>query len=71
MKSFVVRASFTDRRQGPGTGRTLSIQSSNMPGAAAKAARYFWKQLGRRERNDCRRSGLTFTVLEEKTHEAN
>lgn len=66
MKTFVVRASFTDRRQGPGTGRTLEINATSMPGAAGKASREFWKQLGRRERNDCRRDGLSVTILEKK-----
>lgn len=67
MKTFVARASFTDRRQGPGTGRTLEIEATNMAGAAGKAARQFWQQLGRRERNDCRRSGLNITILEKHT----
>ena len=66
MKNFVARATFTDRRQGPGTGRTLTIPATSMAGAAGKAARQFWSQLGRRERNDCRRSGLTLTILEQK-----
>ena len=66
MKTFTVRTSFMDRKQGPGTGRTLSIPATNMAGAAGKAARQFWSQLGRRERNDCRRSGLTLTILEQK-----
>ncbi|HTQ97227.1 MAG TPA: hypothetical protein VMH89_10500 [Candidatus Acidoferrum sp.] len=68
--TYVVRASFTDRRQGPGTGRTISVEATSMPVALGKAAREFWKQLGRRERNDCKRSGLSVTVLESKTQEA-
>lgn len=66
MKTFVVRSSFMDRRQGPGTGRTMEITATSMPGAAGKASRAFWKQLGRRERNDCRRNGLNITILEKK-----
>ena len=64
MKTFVVRASFTDRKQGPGTGRTLEIEASTLPGALAKAAREFWKQLGRKERFDCNTSGLTLVARE-------
>ena len=66
MASFIVRASFTDRRQGPGTGRTLEVEATSMPVALGKAAREFWRQLGRKERNDCRTSGLNLTVREKK-----
>jgi hypothetical protein len=64
MKTFVTRITFTDRKQGPGTGRTLEIEATNMAGAAGKAARQFWAALGRRERNDCRRSGLNISIRE-------
>ena len=40
---FIVRASFTDRRQGPGTGRTIEIEATSMPAALGKAAREFWR----------------------------
>ncbi len=66
MKTFTVRASFVDRKQGPGTGRTLEIEATNMAGATGKAARVFWTALGRRERNDCRRSGLTLVIREKQ-----
>ena len=61
---YIVRASFTDRRQGPGTGRTLQVEATSMPVALGKAAREFWKSLDRKQRNDCRTSGLVLTVRE-------
>jgi hypothetical protein len=66
MKTFVARCSFTDRRQGPGTGRTLEIKATSAPGALGKAARNFWAMLGRKERWDACKSGLTITVKETK-----
>ena len=63
---YIVRASFTDRRQGPGTGRTLEIEATSMPVALGKGAREFWKGLDRKQRNDCRTSGLNLTVREKK-----
>ena len=65
MKTFVARCSFTDRRQGPGTGRTLEVQATSMPQAAGRVIRMFWKDLGRKERRDASQ-GLTVTVLEKK-----
>ena len=56
MKTFSVRLSFTDRRQGPGIGRMIPAQASNLPGAVAKAIREFWKGLDTKQRNDARRS---------------
>jgi hypothetical protein len=56
LKSFSVRLSFTDRRQGPGIGRSISTDASNLPGAVAKAVREFWKDLDTKQRNDARRS---------------
>ena len=56
MKSFSVRLSFTDRKQGPGVGRSISAEASNLPGAVAKAVREFWRDLDTKQRNDARRS---------------
>lgn len=58
MKQFQVRLSFTDRRQGPGVGRSISTEASNLPGAIAKATREFWRGLDTKQRNDARRSGM-------------
>lgn len=70
MKTFVARCSFTDRRQGPGTGRTLEVEATNTAGAVGKAARQFWAKLGRRERWDASRGGLCVTVTERKEIDA-
>jgi len=64
MKTYTVRLSFTDRRQGPGTGRSIKVEASSFPGAIAKAAREFWKSLNKKERNDVRRSGLKIEAQE-------
>jgi len=65
-KTFVVRASFTDRRQGPGTGRTLEIKAATAPIAVGRAVRDFWKSLKTTERNDCLRDGMTIFIKERK-----
>ena len=54
MKQFAVRCTFTDRRMGPGIGRTLQVESSNITGAIGKAVRQFWCGLNRKERFDAR-----------------
>ena len=64
MTEYSVRLTFTDRRQGPGTGRSIQLQASNFPGAIAKASREFWKHLTTKERNDVRRSGLKVEARE-------
>ena len=56
LKSFTVRLTFTDRRQGPGIGRAIPAQASNLPGAVSKAIREFWRGLDTKQRNDARRS---------------
>jgi len=56
MKQFNIRLSFTDRRQGPGVGRSIPTEASSLPGAIAKAIREFWRGLNRKQRNDARRS---------------
>jgi hypothetical protein len=58
MTTYNVRLSFVDRRQGPGTGRSLSVDGSNLPIAISKAVRIFWRELGRKQRNDARRGGI-------------
>jgi hypothetical protein len=63
LKSFSVRLSFTDRRQGPGVGRSITTDASNLPGAVTKAVREFWRDLDTKQRNDARRS-LKIEVLE-------
>lgn len=70
MKTFVARCSFTDRRQGPGTGRTLEVEATNTAGAVGKAARQFWTGLKRKERWDASRGGLCVTVTERKEIDA-
>jgi hypothetical protein len=70
VKTFVARCSFTDRRQGPGTGRTLEVQATNTAGAVGKAARQFWAKLGRKERWDATRSGLCVTVTQRRLIDA-
>ena len=67
MKTFSVRVSFVDRKQGPGTGRTINVEATSLPSALAKAAREVWSKMGRRERNDARRTGLTTTAREVQT----
>jgi len=64
MKQFTVRLSFTDRRQGPGVGRSIPVEASNLPGAVSKATREFWKSLTTKQRNDARRSGLKIDIRE-------
>ena len=69
MTVYTVRCSFQDRRQGPGTGRTLTVTATNVPAAMSKAARQMWAAMGRRERNDARRDGFSATVREVKSTE--
>ena len=60
-----IRLSFTDRKQGPGTGRSIAVDASSVPVAVGKAVREFWSGLDGKQRNDVRRSGLkieAFTV---------
>ncbi len=64
MKQYNVRLSFTDRRQGPGVGRSIPVDASSLPGAIAKACREFWHGLDRKQRNDARRSGLKIEARE-------
>jgi hypothetical protein len=66
MKTFVARCTFTDRRDGPGTGRTLEVQATSAPGAAGKAMREFWKSLNRKQRWDALRSGLQLQISERR-----
>jgi hypothetical protein len=58
MTTYAVRISFTDRREGPGTGRSLSVSRGSFPTAVSQAVRMFWKELDTKQRNDVRRSGL-------------
>jgi len=71
MTEYSVRLTFTDRRQGPGTGRSILIEASNFPGAIAKASREFWKHLTTKERNDVRRGGLKAEAREFRKTEEN
>jgi len=71
MTEYSVRLTFTDRRQGPGTGRSILIEASNFPGAIAKASREFWKHLTTKERNDVRRGGLNVDAIEIRKTEEN
>ncbi len=64
MKQYNVRLSFTDRRQGPGVGRSIPVDASSLPGAVAKATREFWKGLSTKQRNDARRSGMKIEARE-------
>ncbi len=64
MKQYTVRLSFTDRRQGPGVGRSIPAEASNLPGAVSKATREFWKSLTTKQRNDARRSGVKIEARE-------
>lgn len=56
--TFNIRLTFTDRRQGPSTGRSIRAEAASMPGAVSKATREFWRSLDRKQRNDVRRGGL-------------
>lgn len=58
MTEFTIRFSYTDRKFGPGTGRTLVTQASSLPVAMGRAARIFWNSLDGKQRNDVRRDGL-------------
>ena len=64
MKLYTVRLSFTDRREGPGTGRSLPIQANHFTVAVGKACREFWKSLNTKQRNDVRRNGLKIEARE-------
>ena len=64
MKNYAVRLSFTDRRFGPGTGRSINVEAGNPAGALGKATREFWKSLNTKQRNDARRSGLKAEAYE-------
>lgn len=52
MKTYSVRCTFQDRRQGPGTGRTIRVNACTVPGAIGKASRDFWNSLNRKQRFD-------------------
>lgn len=55
--SYSVACKFTDRKLGPGVGRTIRIDSaSSITSALGKASREFWKSLSRRERFDAAKS---------------
>lgn len=56
--TFNLRFSFTDRKTGPGYGRSLRVEANTLPVAIGKATREFWHSLDRKQRNDVRRSGL-------------
>ena len=56
MKDFSVRCTFTDRRVGPGVGRTIRVQATSIAVAIGKASREFWKGLSRKERFDAQSS---------------
>jgi hypothetical protein len=58
MKAYSVRMSFTDRKLGPGVGRTFIVRGSSLPIAMAKASKMFWKELDTKNRNDARRGGF-------------
>jgi hypothetical protein len=66
MKKYNVRLTFTDRHQGPGIGRSISVEATSFPGAIGKAARDFWRTLNTKQRNDVRRDGLKISTIEEK-----
>ena len=36
MKTWSARITYTDRRLGPSTGRSILVEASNLPGAVAK-----------------------------------
>lgn len=52
MKRYNVRITFQDRREGPGTGRSIAVEASSVPRAVSKAVREFWVGLNRKQRFD-------------------
>ena len=62
MKTWSARITYTDRRDGPSTGRSILVEASNLPGAVAKGIRKFWADANRRQRFDAGKSGITVAV---------
>jgi hypothetical protein len=65
-KEFAVRTTFTDRKEGPGTGRTIRVVATSLPGAAGRGVREFYRGLTRKQRIDVRTSGLEVRITEVK-----
>ena len=64
MKDYSVRLSFTDRRQGPGTGITMIVKASAIHTAMKHATRRFWDTLTHKQKRDVRRNGLRVDLRE-------
>ncbi len=64
MKTFNVRCSFTDRRQGPGIGRSFTKTATSLSIAVSRAVKEFWKGLDRKQRFDVLTSGLEVRVTQ-------
>ena len=64
MKLYTVRLSFTDRREGPGTGRTIEVKASSFHTAIKVATRRFWLETSQKQHNDIRRDGLRVEIRE-------
>jgi hypothetical protein len=59
---YNIRLSFTDRKQGPGTGRSVTRTASTIRAAVSHAVGDFWSTLDRKQRNDVRTSGMKIEV---------
>jgi hypothetical protein len=64
MKAYSIRLTFTDRKFGPGQGRTINVVSGNPHTGIKKATREFWTSLSAKQRRDVRRDGLTVVLRE-------
>ena len=64
MKSYSARISYTDRKFGPGTDRTLDVKASSFHTAIKIATRRFWNETTQKQHNDIRRDGLRVDIRE-------
>jgi len=61
MKAFEVKLRFRDRNDETKES-TVTVDASSLPGAVAKAAREFVKNLDRKQRFDMNKNGLEITA---------
>jgi len=64
MKDYSVRLMHTDRKFGPGAGRTIDVKASSFHSALKYATRAFWNQSTKKQHNDIRRDGLRVEIRE-------
>ena len=59
MKTWSTREMYTDRREGPSTGRSILVEASSLPGAVAKGTLEYSKHADRKQRFDATKHGIT------------